>query len=265
MASKCLARPVQCSLQAAPVAKSLVFRPCSIGAARAPLRSSELREVVGRPSVATFAKGGKGGKGGAPAKEEKGGKAAAGGVDVQKISTEAKKDAEERMKKCLGVVADGFNTIRTGRANPAILDKIMVDYFGAPTPVKQMGSISVPDSQTLMITPFDKSSLRDIERAIQESDIGINPNNDGERIRLIMPPMTQERRKELAKNVSKMTEDGKVAVRNVRKDALKKLDKVELPKDDKKSLEDDIQKLTDTYVKKLEEMAKTKTDEVMKV
>ncbi|KAG2489858.1 hypothetical protein HYH03_011661 [Edaphochlamys debaryana] len=128
-----------------------------------------------------------------------------------------------------------------------------------------MGGISVPDASSLVITPFDKSSLRDIERAIQEADIGINPNNDGERIRLIIPPMTQERRKELSKTVSKMAEDGKVAVRNVRKDAMKKADKVELPKDDKKALEDDIQKLTDSYVKKVEDMAKAKTDEVMKL
>ncbi|PNW84721.1 hypothetical protein CHLRE_03g156050v5 [Chlamydomonas reinhardtii] len=259
------------SLKAAPIAKSLVFRPCSIRAAGRPQLRSASGDAGSRMAVVTFAKGGKGGKGGkaeAPAKEEKGGKggaAAGGGADVQKIAAEAKKDADERMKKCLAVVGDGFNTIRTGRANPAILDKITVDYFGAPTPLKQMGTVTVPDASTLMITPFDKTSLRDIERAIQESDIGINPNNDGERIRLIMPPMTQERRKDLAKQVSKMAEDGKVAVRNVRKDALKKVDKVELPKDDKKALEDDIQKLTDTYVKKVEDAAKAKTEEVMKL
>ncbi|KXZ47679.1 hypothetical protein GPECTOR_33g561 [Gonium pectorale] len=257
-------------LQAAPVAKSLVFRPCSIrNTTCRPFAPVEQRDAS-RALVLLFAKGGKGGKGGkgeAAVKEEKGGKgaAAAGGVDVQKIAADAKKDADERMKKCLAVVGDGFNTIRTGRANPAILDKVMVDYYGAPTPLKQMGTVTVPDASTLMITPFDRASLRDIERAIQESDLGINPNSDGERIRLIMPPMTQERRKDLAKQVSKMTEDGKVAVRNVRKDAMKKVDKVELPKDDKKSLEDDIQKLTDSYVKKLEDMAKTKTDEVMKL
>ncbi|GIL64769.1 hypothetical protein Vafri_18647 [Volvox africanus] len=265
--------PQTCSLQAAPVHKTLVFRACSFrtsGRAVVPIEQSVncRRDAASRMSVVLFAKGGKGGKGGkaeTAVKEEKGGKVAAGGIDVQKIAADAKKDADERMRKCLNVVAEGFNTIRTGRANPAILDKIMVDYFGAPTPLKQMGAVTVPDAQTLMIAPFDRSTLRDIERAIQESDIGINPNNDGERIRLVMPPMTQERRKELAKQVSKMTEDGKVAVRNVRKDAMKKAEKVELPKDDKKALEDDIQKLTDSYVKKLDDMSKTKTDEVMKL
>ncbi|GFR52263.1 hypothetical protein Agub_g14797 [Astrephomene gubernaculifera] len=257
-----------CSLQAAPVPKSLVFRPCSIRASPRLYSPTEQRDASQRMSVVLFAKGGKGGKGGkaeSAVKDEKPSKGAGGGVDVQKISADAKKDAEERMKKCLNVVAEGFNTIRTGRANPAILDKVMVECYGSPVPLKQLAAVTVPDSQTLLISPFDKGSLKDVERALLEADLGINPNNDGERVRLIMPPMTQDRRKELSKQVSKMSEEGKVAVRNVRKDAMKKVDKVELPKDDKKALEDDIQKLTDTYVKKLEDMAKSKTEEVMKL
>ena len=169
------------------------------------------------------------------------------------------------MKKALGVLADNLNTLRTGRANPAILDRIVVDYYGAPSPLKSLASISVPDASTLVISPFDKAGIRDIEKALNESDVGINPSNDGQVIRLVIPPMTQERRKELAKKVSKMGEDAKVAVRNVRKDAIKTLDKTEFPKDTKKDLEDRVQKLTDGYVKRADELAKSKADDIMKV
>lgn len=181
------------------------------------------------------------------------------------VALEAESDADERMKKAVSVVADNFNTMRTGRANPAILDRIQVDYYGAPTPLKSLASIAVPDASTLLISPFDKSSLKEIEKAINESDIGINPNNDGEKIRLIIPAMTQDRRKELSKKVSKMGEDGKVAVRNIRKDVLKKLDKYDFPKDTKKDLENSIQKVTDSYVKKLDDMVKAKSEDIMKV
>eukprot|EP00878_Enallax_costatus_P002263 GHUV01002437.1.p1 GENE.GHUV01002437.1~~GHUV01002437.1.p1 ORF type:complete len:256 (+),score=82.72 GHUV01002437.1:205-972(+) len=186
-------------------------------------------------------------------------------VDLDMVALEAESDAEERMKKAVSVVADNFNTMRTGRANPAILDRIQVDYYGVPTPLKSLASIAVPDASTLLISPFDKSSLKEIEKAINESDVGINPNNDGEKIRLIIPAMTQDRRKELSKKVSKMGEDGKVAVRNIRKDVLKKLDKYEFPKDTKKDLETSIQKVTDSYVKKLDDMVKAKSDDIMKV
>eukprot|EP00775_Hariotina_reticulata_P010500 gene10500-10660_t len=186
-------------------------------------------------------------------------------VDLDMVALEAETDAEERMQKAVSVVADNFNTMRTGRANPAILDRIVVDYYGAPTPLKSLASIAVPDASTLLISPFDKGSLKDIEKAINESDIGINPNNDGEKVRLNIPAMTQDRRKELTKKVSKMGEDGKVAVRNIRKDVLKKLDKYEFPKDTKKGLEDSIQKVTDSFVKKLDEMAKAKSEDIMKV
>ncbi|KIZ07771.1 Ribosome-recycling factor [Monoraphidium neglectum] len=169
------------------------------------------------------------------------------------------------MKKAINVVVENFNTMRTGRANPAILDKIMVDYYGVPTPLKSLASVAVPDASTLIVSPFDRSGLRDVEKAILESDIGINPNNDGEKIRLNIPPMTQDRRKELSKKVSKMGEDGKVAVRNVRKDAMKRLDKHDFPKDSRKDLEDSIQKITDRYVKAVDDLIKTKSEELMKV
>eukprot|EP00877_Chromochloris_zofingiensis_P000257 jgi/Chrzof1/10231/Cz04g33140.t1 len=186
-------------------------------------------------------------------------------VDLEMVALEAEEDAEERMKKAIAVVADNFNTMRTGRANPAILDRIQVEYYGVPTPLKSLASVSVPDASTLIISPFDKGGLKDIEKAINESDIGINPSNDGQMIRLNIPPMTQDRRKDLSKKVSKMGEDGKISVRNVRKDAIKKLDKYDFPKDTKKGLEDSIQKLTDSYVKKLDDMVTAKTDDIMKV
>eukprot|EP00195_Chlamydomonas_chlamydogama_P008546 CAMPEP_0202889804 /NCGR_PEP_ID=MMETSP1392-20130828/367_1 /ASSEMBLY_ACC=CAM_ASM_000868 /TAXON_ID=225041 /ORGANISM="Chlamydomonas chlamydogama, Strain SAG 11-48b" /LENGTH=278 /DNA_ID=CAMNT_0049573215 /DNA_START=23 /DNA_END=859 /DNA_ORIENTATION=+ len=208
-------------------------------------------EVVDSP------KGGKGGKGGKGAAEASG--------DTAKVEKEAKADAEDRMKKAVAALADNLNTIRTGRANPAILDRIMVDQFGSPTPIKRVASISVPEATTLLISPFDKASLKPIEKALLESDIGINPTNDGEKIRLVVPPLTQERRKELAKTAAKFGEESKVAVRNVRTDVKKKIDKVELPKDSKKDLEDALQKITDQYVKKIDEVVKTKTDEVMKL
>lgn len=200
-------------------------------------------------------KGGKGGKGGG-----------GGDVDVAKIEKEAKVDADERMKKTLTALGESFNTIRTGRANASILDKIMVDQSGSQVSLKKLATIMVPDASTLVINPFDPSALKAIEKALQESDLGINPSNDGERIRLNIPPLTQDRRKELSKSVAKFAEDGKVALRNVRQDVMKKINKVEgFSKDSKKDLEDAIQKLTDASVKKIDEMAKAKTDEVMKL
>lgn len=186
-------------------------------------------------------------------------------VDLDMVALEAESDAESRMQKAVDVVASNFNTMRTGRANPAILDRIMVEYYGALTPLKQLASIAVPDASTLTISPFDKGSLKEIEKAINSSDIGINPNNDGQNIRLNIPAMTQERRKELSKKCSKMGEDGKVAVRNIRKDILKRLDRFDFPKDTKKTLEESVQKTTDGFVKKLDDMVKAKTDDIMKV
>ncbi|KAL6764554.1 ribosome recycling factor domain-containing protein [Haematococcus lacustris] len=175
--------------------------------------------------ISVCAKGKKGAAAVDDVPKGKAGKAAKADVDIAQLEKEAKADVEDRMKKALAAMADNFNTIRTGRANPAILDKIMVDYDGVPAPLKSVASISVPDSSTLLISPFDKASMKLIEKAINESDLGINPNNDGDKIRLGLPQPTQDRRKELVKQVSKFGEEAKVAVRNVRKDVMKKLDK----------------------------------------
>eukprot|EP00200_Dunaliella_tertiolecta_P001927 CAMPEP_0202352430 /NCGR_PEP_ID=MMETSP1126-20121109/8632_1 /ASSEMBLY_ACC=CAM_ASM_000457 /TAXON_ID=3047 /ORGANISM="Dunaliella tertiolecta, Strain CCMP1320" /LENGTH=283 /DNA_ID=CAMNT_0048944653 /DNA_START=44 /DNA_END=895 /DNA_ORIENTATION=- len=227
-----------------------------------------------RPSVAMLAKGKKGKGGGgdsdsAPSKGKggKGGSKDVEDVDGEAIEKEAKADAENRMKKAVQVMADTMNTLRTGRANPAILDRISVEYFGAMTPLKQVASITVPDSTTLAITPFDPSAIKDIERAINESDLGINPMNDGEKIRLGLPQLTTERRKDLVKQVNKYSEEAKIAVRNVRKDVMKLIDKYgdAFAKDARKSLENEIQKLTDAYCKRVDELCKTKSDELMKV
>ncbi|KAF5836907.1 ribosome recycling factor-domain-containing protein [Dunaliella salina] len=227
-----------------------------------------------RPSVATLAKGkkGKGGGGDSDAAPSKGKGGKGGGkdtedVDGDAIEKEAKTDAENRMKKAVQVMADTMNTLRTGRANPAILDRISVEYYGAMTPLKQVASITVPDSTTLSIAPFDPSAIKDIERAINESDLGINPMNDGEKIRLGLPQLTTERRKDLVKQVNKYSEEAKIAVRNVRKDVMKLIDKYgdAFAKDARKSLENEIQKLTDVYCKRVDELCKTKSDELMKV
>ncbi|KAI8475941.1 MAG: ribosome recycling factor domain-containing protein [Monoraphidium minutum] len=237
--------------------KSVVQRPaCS--------RADE-GEQRQRRRVVALAKKQKGGGGEPASSSSSASSSGSGNENLDKVAREVEGDAEERMKKAIAVVNDNFNTMRTGRANPAILDKIMVDYYGVPTPLKSMASVSVPDASTLIVSPFDRGALRDVEKGILESDIGINPNNDGEKIRLNIPPMTQDRRKELSKKVSKMGEDGKVAVRNVRKDALKRLDKHEFSKDARKALEDSIQKVTDRYVKAVDDAIKSKTEELMKV
>ena len=154
------------------------------------------------------------------------------------------KKSEGKMQKALDALNSNFNTIRAGRANPAVLDRITVEYYGTPTPLNQMAAISVPDPRTLMIAPWDRSTLKSIEKAIQTSDLGINPNNDGTVIRLIFPPMTSERRNELAKEVHKMTEDGKIALRNIRRDAMDKIKAMkknnEITEDDVKEAEKDI-------------------------
>ena len=163
------------------------------------------------------------------------------------------KKAEGKMQKALGALGANFNTIRAGRANPAVLDRIVVEYYGTPTPINQMAAISAPDPRPLMISPWDRSTLKSIEKAIQTSDLGINPNNDGSVIRLIFPPMTSERRNELAKEVHKMAEEGKIAIRNIRRDAMDKIKAMkknnEITEDEVKDAEKDIQKITDKYVK----------------
>jgi ribosome recycling factor len=179
------------------------------------------------------------------------------------------KDFEDKMNKTVDVVVSDFASVRAGRANAAVLDKITVDYYGTPTPVNQVGTISSPDPRSLMIQPWDKSILKEIEKAIQSSDLGINPQNDGQVIRLAFPQLTEERRKELTKQVRKYAENGKVAVRNIRRDAMDKLKaaekKNELTEDDRKLGEKDLQDLTDKICKKLDELCEKKEKELMAV
>lgn len=176
---------------------------------------------------------------------------------------------EEKMEKALGQMKREFSTVRTGRANPAILDRVVVDYYGAPTPIRQMAQVSVSEGTTLVITPFDKSILKDVEKAVIKAELGVAPNNDGVCIRLNFPPLTEERRKETAKEVKKFGEDAKIAIRNVRRDmvdSLKKIEKEEnLPEDAVKDNQDKIQRLTDKYVGIIDAQVVEKEKEVMTV
>ena len=182
---------------------------------------------------------------------------------------EIKKKEEEKMEKCINQFHKDLSTVRTGRANPLILDKVVVDYYGAPTGLRQLAQVSVAEGTTLVITPFDKTIIKDIEKAIVKAEIGITPNSDGMVIRLSFPPLTQDRRKELAKEVKAMGEDAKVAIRNVRRDAtdaVKKLEKSEnLPEDAVKDGQDQVQKITDKYTKIVDETVTAKEKEVMEI
>lgn len=176
---------------------------------------------------------------------------------------------EEKMKKSIESVVKDFDSVRAGRANAGVLNRINVDYYGTPTPIQQIASISSPDARTLVITPWDATAVRNIEKAIQESDLGINPTNDGKSIRLVFPQLTEERRKELVKQIHKYTENGKVAVRNVRRDAVdhfKKQQKAsEITEDELKSAEKELQKLTDDSCKQLDTLLANKEKELMSV
>ena len=176
---------------------------------------------------------------------------------------------EDKMKKSIDSVAADFAAVRAGRANAAVLDRIMVDYYGSPTPIQQIASIASPDPRSLVITPWDTSAVRSIEKAIQESDLGINPANDGKSLRLLFPQLTEERRKELTKQIAKYAEGGKVAIRNIRRDAMEKFKKMEksgdITEDDLKIAEKDIQKLTDDMIKKIDALYATKEKELMEV
>ena len=175
---------------------------------------------------------------------------------------------ESKMKKTLASLESELVTIRAGRANPHILDKLAVDYYGAPTPLQQVANITVPEARMIQIQPWEKSMLKAIEKAILTSDIGINPTNDGTSIRLVFPELTEDRRKELAKDVKKKGEEAKVAVRNVRRDgnvAFKKLKGTEISEDEIKDLEDELQKITDKYVAKIDKMVEAKSKEIMTV
>lgn len=179
------------------------------------------------------------------------------------------KKADQKMQKALSALNSNFNTIRAGRANPAVLDRITVEYYGTATPLNQMAAISVPDPRTLMISPWDRSTLKSIEKAIQTSDLGINPNNDGSVIRLIFPPMTSERRNELAKEIRKMTEEGKVSLRNIRRDVMDKIKAMkkngDITEDDVKDGEKEVQKMTDKYVKEADAMGEKKIKEIQEI
>ena len=180
-----------------------------------------------------------------------------------------KKHLEERSKKTISVLKEDLNTVRAGRANPALLDKVLVDYYGTPTPLKNLSNISVPDPRTLLISPFDPKSIHEIEKAINIANIGINPSNDGKCVRLVIPQVTEERRKELTKTVKKMGEDCKVAIRNLRRDAnddLKKLEKNhEITEDNLKKALDDVQKATDKTIKEIDQVVAEKEKEIMEV
>ena len=176
---------------------------------------------------------------------------------------------ENKMKKTVEVLQSHYSSIRAGRANPSVLDQMKVEYYGTPTPLKQIASVGTPDPRTLMIQPFDPSTLKDIEKALMASDLGINPANDGRVIRLAFPQPTEERRKELIKQVNKHAEDSKVAIRNIRRDAVEnfKAQKKsgEITEDDLVSTEKDIQKLTDTYIKKIDKVAEKKEAEIKEI
>ncbi len=175
----------------------------------------------------------------------------------------------EKMNKTLSVLRDELNHIRAGRANPLILDRVAVDYYGSETPVKQLASISVPEPRIIQIQPYDTSILKDIEKAIQIADLGINPSNDGKVIRLVMPMLTEERRKDLAKQAKKIGEDAKVALRNERRDAIEALKKMqknkEITEDDLSSGEKEVQKIIDDHVTAIDQLVNKKTDEIMEV
>lgn len=174
-------------------------------------------------------------------------------------------EAEVKMLKSIEAFEHELAQVRTGRANPAILDSVFVNYYGCPTQLKQMASISTPEANQLYIKPFDKSSLKDIQVAISTANLGLNPQGDGVGIRIVLPAMTEERRRELVKVVGRVSEEGKVAIRNIRRDSNESLKKLELPEDEEKGYLDDVQKLTDTYIEKIEKIAKVKSEELMNI
>ena len=177
--------------------------------------------------------------------------------------------AKEKMGKTIAVLHRELSSLRAGRPNAQVLDRIMVDYYGTPTPVNQVGNISSPEARMLVITPYDPSVLNPLEKAIQKSDLGINPSNDGKCIRLIFPELTEERRKELAKTIQKKGEEAKVAISSIRRDAIEQIKKAqkdsEITEDDRKKLEDQAQKLTDSHIKDIDKIVSDKQKEIMEV
>jgi len=178
-------------------------------------------------------------------------------------------DVESKMKKAIDATQQSFNSLRTGRANASILDRVMVDYYGMETPLKSLANISTPDATTITIQPYDKGSLEQIEKAISMSDVGLTPNNDGEIVRLNIPPLTSERRQELVKIAGKYAEEGRVSIRNIRRDAIEEVRKAEknheLSEDQAHDVQEKIQKLTDKYVNKVDELLKAKEEDIATV
>lgn len=178
-------------------------------------------------------------------------------------------DVKNHMQKSVEATQRSFNTIRTGRANASLLDRVTVEYYGTETPLKSLATISTPDATTINIQPFDKTSMAQIEKAILMSDLGLTPNNDGQVIRLNIPPLTSERRQELVKLASKLAEEGKVAIRNIRREAVDEVRKQqknhEIPEDEAKDLEDQIQKVTNQFISKIEELLTTKEKDISSV
>ena len=185
------------------------------------------------------------------------------------MSAQVKKQLDEKMNKTIEALKKEFTTIRAGRANAQMLDKVRVDYYGTPTPVNQVGAISVPEPRTLMINPWDKTAMAEIEKAIRNSDLGLNPTNDGQVIRISVPALTEERRKDLAKQASKVAEEFKVRLRNERRDANDKLKKMEkegkITEDDLKKSQDEVQKITDKFIKEVDSLLKAKEQDIMAV
>ncbi|MBR3305993.1 MAG: ribosome recycling factor [Lachnospiraceae bacterium] len=178
------------------------------------------------------------------------------------------KTYDEKMQKAYDFLLSELSAIRAGRANPHVLDRIRVDYYGTPSPIQQVGNVTVPEPRVLQIAPWEKNMIKEIEKAIMASDVGITPSNDGSVIRLVFPELTEERRKDLSKEVKKKGEEAKVAVRNIRRDgndAFKKLAKTEVSEDEIKDLEDELQKLTDKFMKEVDKAVEEKSQEIMKV
>ena len=176
-----------------------------------------------------------------------------------------KANAQDKMEKTIKALGDEFNTIRTGRASSSLFDRVMVEYYGTPTPLNQVANISIPEARLIVVQPFDKNSLTDIEKAIQTSELGLNPNNDGKVIRINIPPLTEERRKDLVKQAKNIAENSRVSIRNIRRDANDAIKKGDFPEDEQKKGADEIQRVTDIYVKKVNEVLTEKEKEIMEI
>ncbi len=173
--------------------------------------------------------------------------------------------AEERMKKSIGALEDDFSLLRTGRASASIFDKLRIEYYGTPTPLNQLANISIPEARLIVIQPFDRNSISDTEKAILSSELGLNPGNDGKLIRISIPPLNEERRKELVKQAKSLSENARVAVRNIRRDTNDQIKNGNFTEDEQKKGTDEVQKLTDKYIEKISEVFKAKEKEIMEV